>query len=105
MAFGVLIDPDAPIPELVERTRVAERLGFDTIYVPDHARPWRTDPSPGGVWFDGWTVLAAMAMETDTARVGTLVSNPVLRPPDLLAREALRARRGIAREIQVGVMV
>jgi alkanesulfonate monooxygenase SsuD/methylene tetrahydromethanopterin reductase-like flavin-dependent oxidoreductase (luciferase family) len=101
--FGVAIDPDAPMSELVERARVAERLGFDTIYVPDHARPWRTDPRPGGVWFDGWTVLAAMALVTTTARVGSLVSNPVLRPPDLLAREALSTDHLSGGRLQFGI--
>jgi alkanesulfonate monooxygenase SsuD/methylene tetrahydromethanopterin reductase-like flavin-dependent oxidoreductase (luciferase family) len=101
--FGVAIDPDAPMPELVERARVAERLGFDTVYEPDHARPWRTDPRPGGVWFDGWTVLAAIAMATTTARVGTLVSNPVLRPPDLLVRQALSMDHLSGGRLQLGI--
>lgn len=101
--FGVAIDPDAPMPELVERARVAERLGFDTIYVPDHSRPWRTDPRPGGVWFDGWTALAAIAMTTTTARIGSLVSNPVLRPPDLLARQALSMDHLSDGRLQLGI--
>lgn len=101
--FGVAIDPDAPMPELVERARVAERLGFDTIYVPDHARPWRSDPRPGGIWFDGWTVLAALAVATTTARLGSLVSNPVLRPPDLLARQALSMDHLSVGRLQLGI--
>lgn len=101
--FGVAIDVDAPMPALLERARVAEQLGFDTIYVPDHARSWRTEPRPGGVWFDGWTALAAMAMATTTARVGTLVSNPVLRPPDLLAREALSVDHLSGGRLQLGI--
>ncbi len=101
--FGIAIDPDAPMAALVERARVAERLGIDTNYVPDHARCWRNDPRPGGVWFDGWTVLAAMAMATTTARVGSLVSNPVLRPPDLLAREALSVDHLSDERLQLGI--
>ena len=101
--FGVAIDPDAPMPELVERARIAERLGFDTVYVPDHARPWRSDPRPGGVWFDGWTVIAAMAMATTTARIGSLVANPVLRPPDLLTREALGLDHLSGGRLQLGI--
>lgn len=101
--FGLAIDPDAPIPGLLDRARTAERLGFDAIYVPDHSRPWRHDPRPGGVWFDGWTVLAAFATETSVPRIGTLVSNPVLRPPDLLAREALSVDHLSGGRLDVGI--
>ena len=64
------------------------------MWVADHLADTRTDPSGGyrnlgGTWFDGWTVLAVMAKETTRIRIGTLVSNPVLRPPALLAKETL----------------
>lgn len=101
--FGVAIDPDAPMAELLERASLAEQLGFDSIYVPDHSRSWRTEPRPGGIWFDGWTVLTAMAASTTAARVGTLVSNPVLRPPDLLAREALSVDHLSGGRLELGI--
>jgi alkanesulfonate monooxygenase SsuD/methylene tetrahydromethanopterin reductase-like flavin-dependent oxidoreductase (luciferase family) len=101
--MGLAVDVDAPFPELVERARTAEALGFDTVYVPDHSRPWRHDPRPGGIWFDGWTALAAFAAATSTARVGTLVSNPVLRPPGLLVREALAVDHLSAGRLQLGI--
>jgi alkanesulfonate monooxygenase SsuD/methylene tetrahydromethanopterin reductase-like flavin-dependent oxidoreductase (luciferase family) len=101
--FGLAVDVDAPFPELVQRARTAEALGFEALYVPDHSRPWRHDPLPGGLWFDAWTVLAAFAAETVTIRVGTLVSNPVLRPPDLLVREALSADHLSSGRLQLGI--
>ena len=84
--FGILIHQDAPFPTLVERWRRAEELGFDHLWVADHSGDYR---NLNGHWFDGWTVLAAMATETTRIRIGTLVSNPILRPPALLAKEAL----------------
>jgi alkanesulfonate monooxygenase SsuD/methylene tetrahydromethanopterin reductase-like flavin-dependent oxidoreductase (luciferase family) len=68
-------------------------MGRET-WVADHLADTRTDPSGGyrnldGTWFDGWTVLAVMAKETTRIRIGTMVSNPVLRPPALLAKETL----------------
>jgi alkanesulfonate monooxygenase SsuD/methylene tetrahydromethanopterin reductase-like flavin-dependent oxidoreductase (luciferase family) len=103
VSLGLAVDLDAPFPELVERATTGEALGFDTIYVPDHSRPWRHDPEPGGVWFDGWTALTTFVRATSRARVGTLVSNPVLRPPGLLVREALAVDHLSAGRLQLGI--
>jgi alkanesulfonate monooxygenase SsuD/methylene tetrahydromethanopterin reductase-like flavin-dependent oxidoreductase (luciferase family) len=103
VSFGLAVDVDAPFPELVERARTGEALGFATVYVPDHSRPWRHDPVPGGLWFDGWTVLAAIAAATSTVRVGTLVTNPVLRPPGLLVRQALALDHLSSGRLQLGI--
>lgn len=103
LSFGLAVDVDAPFPELVERARTGETLGFDTIYVPDHSRPWPYDPRPGGIWFDGWTVLSAFAAATTTARVGTLVTNPVLRAPGLVVRQALAIDHLSGGRLQLGV--
>ena len=91
--FGIEVPQDAPFHALVERWQRVEELGFDHLWVADHSADTRTDYSGNyrnldGTWFDGWTVLAVMAMETTRIRIGTLVSNPVLRPPALLAKEA-----------------
>ena len=103
VTFGLLIDVDAPFAELVERARTAEHLGFETVYVPDHSRDWRHDPEPGRLWFDGWTALAALAGATSAVRVGTLVTNPLLRPPGLLVREALAVDHLSGGRLQLGV--
>ena len=103
MSFGLAVDVDAPFPQLIERARTAELVRFDTVYVPDHSRPWRHDPEPGGIWFDGWTALTAFATATSTIRVGTLVTNPVLRPPGLVVREALAVDHLSAGRLQLGI--
>jgi alkanesulfonate monooxygenase SsuD/methylene tetrahydromethanopterin reductase-like flavin-dependent oxidoreductase (luciferase family) len=70
---------------LGERWRRVEELGFDFLFVADHARHTRESSH---IWFDGWTTLAAMALETSTIRIGTLVANPILRRPTVLAKAA-----------------
>ncbi len=85
LRFGVLDAPDAPLSTLVERWRLVEELGFDSLWLPDHTADYR---NPGGLWLDGWTMLAAMALTTRRIRIGTLVSNPILRHPVMLARQA-----------------
>ena len=73
---------DAPFPALRERWQRAEDLGFDAIYLADHTGDYR---NLDGHWFEAWTTLAAMAIATTRARIGTLVANPVLRPPAVVA--------------------
>jgi alkanesulfonate monooxygenase SsuD/methylene tetrahydromethanopterin reductase-like flavin-dependent oxidoreductase (luciferase family) len=84
--FGVLVLPDAPYPCLIERWRDAESLGFDAVYVADHTGDYR---NLSGHWFEGWTTLTLLAATTSRVRIGTLVSNPVLRSPVLLAKAAV----------------
>lgn len=103
MSFGLAVDVDAPFAELIDRFKTGEALGFETVYVPDHSRPWRHDPIPGELWFDGWTALAALATATSRARVGTLVTNPVLRPPGLVVRQALAVDHLSAGRLQLGI--
>jgi alkanesulfonate monooxygenase SsuD/methylene tetrahydromethanopterin reductase-like flavin-dependent oxidoreductase (luciferase family) len=81
----VLVVPDAPFPTLAQRWRRVEELGFDFLFVADHFRHTSRASLP---WFDGWTVLAAMALHTTSVRIGPLVGNPVLRGPAVLARAA-----------------
>jgi alkanesulfonate monooxygenase SsuD/methylene tetrahydromethanopterin reductase-like flavin-dependent oxidoreductase (luciferase family) len=83
--FGVLVLPDAPFSTLAERWRRVEELGFDFLFVADHYRHTRGALLP---WFDGWTALAAMALQTTTVRIGPLVANPILRGPAVLAKAA-----------------
>jgi alkanesulfonate monooxygenase SsuD/methylene tetrahydromethanopterin reductase-like flavin-dependent oxidoreductase (luciferase family) len=85
LRFGVLVVPDAPFPTLAERWQRVEELGFDFLFVADHYRHTRNPSLP---WFDGWTVLAGMALQTNTVRIGPLVANPILRGPAVLAKAA-----------------
>jgi len=84
--FGVMLYPDVPFPHLIEQAQWVESLGFDQIFLPDHSADLRNLDGP---WFDGLTALAVVALNTESIRVGTLVSNPILRPPAMLARQAL----------------
>jgi probable F420-dependent oxidoreductase len=60
----------------VERCRQAERLGYDTVFAPDHLGA----PAP-------FPLLVAAANATERLRVGTLVLNVPWWNPALLARE------------------
>jgi alkanesulfonate monooxygenase SsuD/methylene tetrahydromethanopterin reductase-like flavin-dependent oxidoreductase (luciferase family) len=98
--FGILIHQDAPFSTLVERWHQAEELGFDHLWVADHSGDYR---NLDGYWFDGWTVLAAIAKETARIRIGTLVSNPILRSPALLAKEAVTVDHLSEGRLELGI--
>jgi len=99
-SFGMYVPQNAPFPVLAERFRRAEQLGFDQVWVADHIRDHRGVDSP---WYDGWLVLAALAQTTRTIRLGTLVSNPVLRPPALLARMAATLDQLSGGRLELGI--
>jgi alkanesulfonate monooxygenase SsuD/methylene tetrahydromethanopterin reductase-like flavin-dependent oxidoreductase (luciferase family) len=100
LRFGMLVPQDAPLPTLVERWRRAEELGFDCVYVADHTADYR---NLDGYWLEGWTVLAATAGATSRIRVGTLVSNPILRHPVLLAKEAVAVDQLSGGRLELGI--
>jgi alkanesulfonate monooxygenase SsuD/methylene tetrahydromethanopterin reductase-like flavin-dependent oxidoreductase (luciferase family) len=70
------LDPCADWQRYYACVQVAEGLGYDSLWVPDH-------PS---VMSDCWSVLTALAVTTSRIRLGSLVSCVYYRNPALLAR-------------------
>lgn len=72
--------------EIRELAREAERGGFRTIWISDH---FFLDPnSVATTSLEAWTVLAALAVDTATIRLGPMVSCQSYRNPALLAKMA-----------------
>jgi alkanesulfonate monooxygenase SsuD/methylene tetrahydromethanopterin reductase-like flavin-dependent oxidoreductase (luciferase family) len=83
---GLCTDQNLPFPPTVERWQLFDRLGYDSAWVCDHyLQPSR----PTGPYFEGWTLLAALAARTTRIRLGVLVSSNTFRHPALLAKEAV----------------
>jgi probable F420-dependent oxidoreductase len=69
--------------ELRTAWRRAEELGVDSLWTWDHFFP--TVGPADGPNFECWSVLTAMAADTSSPLVGTLVAGMGYRNPDLLA--------------------
>lgn len=82
---GVQLEPQhTSMAALRTAWRTADELGLDSLWTWDHFRPVRGDRD--GSHFEGWSQLAAMAVETTrTPQLGVLVSCMGYRNADLVA--------------------
>jgi alkanesulfonate monooxygenase SsuD/methylene tetrahydromethanopterin reductase-like flavin-dependent oxidoreductase (luciferase family) len=98
--FGALLLPSQPWEEMARRAREVEAAGFDALWIDDHiVHPAK----PEAHWLECWTTLAGLAGVTDRITIGPLVSNIVLRPPAVLARQALTVSELSGGRLDVGV--
>jgi len=95
---GMMDGRTAGWSDIVAMAQMAEEVGFDSIWLPDHfilqLGTWHADDSsldlqeePLGIWECG-SILAALAAVTSRVELGTLVLCNAFRNPALLAKMA-----------------
>ncbi|MDD4865878.1 MAG: LLM class F420-dependent oxidoreductase [Mycobacterium sp.] len=85
MEFRVFIEPQqgARYTDQLAVAQAAEQLGFAAFFRSDHYLAMSGDGLPGPT--DSWVTLGAIARETTSIRLGTLVSSATFRYPGPLA--------------------
>ncbi len=76
--------------ELLAMVQLAEEIGFNSVWVPDHLllRMSCQDVSSLGTW-ESWSLVAALAATTTRMELGTLVTCAPFRNPGLIAKIAV----------------
>jgi len=74
-------------PEYRAMARLAEDVGFDSLWVGDHLLYRFPDGSARGPW-EAWTTLAGLAEATDRIAIGPLVAATAFHAPPMLAKLA-----------------
>jgi len=100
LRFGIVRNQNLPWPELVNQFRRFEELGFDSAWGCDH---FQRPSEPEAPYFEGWTVLAALATRTSRIRLGLLVSSNTFRHPALLAKQAVTVDHISAGRLELGL--
>jgi len=87
ITFGVQMAPEKiGYDEIVRTAKLVEELGYDHFWLNDHFIPILGDKD--GAHFESWTMLTAVATQTERIRLGLLVAGNTYRHPAVLAKMA-----------------
>lgn len=103
MRFGLHTgQQQCSLEDLVNVWRLAEAVGFDTIFTSDHFYPIpRGDGSP--VCYEPVATLTALALETTRIRIGCLVWAVGFRSPSLIAKAVATIDRWSHGRVELGL--
>jgi F420-dependent oxidoreductase-like protein len=92
----------ASYDDLLRVARASEQLGFDAFFRSDHYLTMgSSDGLPGPT--DAWVTLAALARETNTIRLGTLVTPVTFRLPGPLAISVAQVDQMSGGRVELGL--
>ncbi len=98
--FGIGTGNRRPFPELLAQWRWIETLGFDTVWVVDHFMAADNEDAP---YFEAWSLIAALGVQTERLRFGVLVSGNTYRNPGLLAKMAVTIDHATGGRVELGL--
>jgi alkanesulfonate monooxygenase SsuD/methylene tetrahydromethanopterin reductase-like flavin-dependent oxidoreductase (luciferase family) len=85
MQLGMLLHPERGMDAVLEEARVADRQGFDSVWVSDHLMDTRGQNGPDGP-FDSFTLMTAVGAVTSRTRLAWAMLNPSFHNPAVLAK-------------------
>ena len=100
LQFGIHTIQNTTWPELRDRWTWLEGLGFDSLWLPDHFISTAGRHIP---MFEAWTMLSGLAIVTERARLGILVSSNTFRHPALLAKQAVTVDHLSGGRLELGI--
>jgi F420-dependent oxidoreductase-like protein len=104
MDLRIFIEPQqgASYDDQLQMALLAERLGFDAFFRSDHYLVMGDGSGlPGPT--DSWVTLGALARETSTIRLGTLVTAATFRHPGILAISVAQVDEMSGGRIELGL--
>jgi F420-dependent oxidoreductase-like protein len=103
MELRIFIEPQqgATYDDQLTVARLAEGLGFGAFFRSDHYLAMDVDGRPGPT--DSWVTLAGIARETDTIRLGTLMTSATFRHPGPLAISVAQVDQMSGGRVELGI--
>ncbi len=102
MRFGILIPQEgAEFKDVLAHARLAESVGFDSVWVEDHLRVIAVPP--GSPAYEGWTTLTGILAGTERIMAGPLVLAEGFRNPGWLANAAATLDRMSGGRLILGI--
>lgn len=84
--FGATVLQVVPYPDVRDDFVFSESIGMDNAWVIDQ---FVIDGAPEVPLLEAWSTLAAVAAETESIRIGSMVTNVATRNPGMLAKSIL----------------
>ncbi|WP_110205347.1 LLM class F420-dependent oxidoreductase [Nocardioides daejeonensis] len=103
MELRIFTEPQqgATYDDLLAVARAAERLGFGAFFRSDHYLGMGTPGHPGPS--DAWTTLAGLARDTETIRLGTMMTSATFRHPGVLAIQVAGVDQMSGGRVELGI--
>ncbi|TIC85753.1 LLM class F420-dependent oxidoreductase [Nocardioides sp. GY 10127] len=103
MELRIFTEPQqgATYDDLLAVAQEAEELGFGAFFRSDHYLAMAGDGMPGPT--DAWTTLAGIARETQSIRLGTLVTSATFRLPGPLAIQVAQVDQMSDGRVELGL--